>query len=72
MDFLYNFSDNFNIFIKTGQFKTILATFKWLFIAMTLVFISLSVWLRTKAGFYTDLKIKYSYYFNPKKKEEEL
>ncbi len=71
LDFLYNFSDNLNAFLRTGQFKTILTTFKWLFTAITLLFIGLSVWLRTKAGFYTDLKIKYSYYFNPKKKEEE-
>lgn len=70
MDFLYNFSDNLNIFIKTGQFKTILTTFRWLFTVITLMFIGLSIWLYSKAGFYSDLKLKYSYYLDRKKKEE--
>lgn len=70
MDFFYNLSDNLNIFVKTGQFKIILATFKWLFTIVTLLFIGLAIWLRTKAGFYTDLKLKYSYYLDRKKKED--
>lgn len=66
-DFFYTISDFFAKFVKSPEFKTSLAVFKFLFILITLAFIGFGIWFRTKAGFYTELRLKYGFYLKKQK-----
>jgi len=68
-DIWYNLLDFFNEFPKTAEFKTSLAVFKFLFVLITLAFLGFGIWFRAKAGFYTELKMKYGFYLKRKKIE---
>lgn len=67
MDVWYNLIDSVTVFYKKGEVKTIIATFKVLFTGLSLVFLAVIIWLRVKAGYFSDLKTQYSYYGLKKK-----
>src|SRR3989344_4210925 len=71
MDAWYNLVDFAASFSSRPDFGAVITTIKVLFVMSSLVFIGVSVWLRIKSGYFSDLKIKYSYYRKGKKKMTE-
>lgn len=69
-DLWYNLVDFLTAFPKQPEFQAAVGVFKVVFILMTLGMIGLAIWLRYKAGYFADLKLEYSYYFDGKKKPE--
>lgn len=69
LDTFFNLLDVLTEFVKTAEFKTALATFKWIFYILTFVFVGLAIWLRYKSFYYSDLRLKYSYYRTKDKKK---
>ncbi len=71
LDIWYNLIDFISSFSGRGEFGSILTTIKVLFVLSSIVFIAVSIWLRIKSGYFSDLKTKYSYYRKGKKKVAE-
>ncbi len=72
LDPFFNLLDVLTEFIKTSEFKTALITFEWIFYILSFTFIGLSIWLRYKSFYYSDLRLRYSYYrTKPKKKADK-
>lgn len=71
MDFFYNLIDSAEAFLNQPDFKTTVSVFKVLFIFLTFLFIALGIYLKTKAGFYSEKFMYYSYYFSKKKKPDQ-
>lgn len=68
-DLWYTISDFFSGSSMSYEIKTSIAVFKFLFITITLTFIVFGVWFKTKAGFYTELRMKYRFYLKGQKQE---
>ncbi len=70
MDLWYNFIDFLTSFYTKPELATSLAVFKVIFIVITLSFITVAIWLKMKAGFYSERAMYYSYFFSKKKKPD--
>ncbi len=70
-DAWYNLIDFLTSFSGRPDFGAVITTIKVLFVASSVIFIGISIWLRVKSGYFSDLKIKYSYYRKDKKKPTE-
>ena len=71
MDLWYNFVDFLTTLLKNPELETSIAVFKVLFLLITLSFLVIGIWFKTKAGFYAEKKMYYSYYFNKNKKIDQ-
>lgn len=71
LDAWYNLVDFAASFSGRPDFSVVVTTIKALFIASSAIFIGVSIWLRIKSGYFSDLKTKYSYYRKDKKKPAE-
>lgn len=63
--------DSFSTFFGSQDFKTSITVFKVLFILLAIVFIALGIYLKTKAGFYSERFLYYSYYLKKAKKPDQ-
>lgn len=62
MDIWYNTIDFLTSLSQGGEFQYSLKVFKALFLLVSLVSIVIAIWFRSKSDYFSDLKLKYSYY----------